>query len=187
MEEISEKNLIKRILDGDVQAFSVVVRQYQKKVYSLIVQIVQCKEEAEELTQDVFLKVFKKLSSFRQNARLSTWIYRIAWNTAISYTRKKKAYFPVNDETVFTQISDEAVDELLNKEEDEKLLLIIEKATKELNPEEKLLLTLFYYEDKSIKIVAQITGFSTNNVKIKLHRIRKKIVALINEYGYEAG
>lgn len=187
MEEINETNLIKRILDGDVQAFASITRHYQQQVYSLIIQIVPCKEEAEELTQDVFLKAYKKLSSFRQSARLSTWIYRIAWNCAISYTRKRKLYYPVNDEIFFTNIPDETVDDLLSRERDEKLLLLLEKAIKELHPEEKLLLSLFYYENKSTKTVAQITGFTPNNIKIKLYRIRKKIAALINEYGYERG
>jgi RNA polymerase sigma-70 factor (ECF subfamily) len=187
MEQIDEKNLIKRILDGDVQAFSIIVRRYQQQIYSLIVQIVSCREEAEELTQDVFLKVYKKLSSFKRSSSLSTWIYRIAWNSAISYTRKKKKYYPVNDEKFFAGIPDDSVDELLNKENDEELLRRLDEAVGKLNPEERLLLSLFYFEKKSTRAMAEITGLTIDNVKIKLYRIRKKIVALIDEYKNEAG
>lgn len=187
MEETNETIVIKRVLEGDVQAFSFIVRYYQKPVFSLIIQIVSSREEAEELTQDVFVKVYKKLHSFQGRSRLSTWIYRIAWNSAISHARKKRIYLPVNDDTLFASIPDESVDEMLNKEQDEHLISQLENALEKLNPEERLLLSLYYFEDKSISDMAEITGFSCENIKVKLFRIRKKVVALINKYGYEEG
>ncbi|MGQ1889456.1 RNA polymerase sigma factor [Thermophagus sp. OGC60D27] len=187
MEETNETIVIKRVLEGDVQAFSSIVRYYQKPVFSLIVQIVSSKEEAEELTQDVFLKVYKKLNTFRGQSKLSTWIYRIAWNSAISHARKRKIVVSVDDDRLFASIPDESVDELLNKEQNEHLIAQLEKAIGELNPEERLFLSLYYFEDKPVADVAEITGYTTDNVKVKLYRIRKKVVALINKYGDEEG
>ena len=120
------------------------------------------------------------MDSFKGESKLSTWIYRIAWNTAISHARKKRIYLPVKDHNLFASIPDESADELLEKEKEECLLERVEKAIEDLNSEEKLLISLFYLENKTIAEVAEIAGLSAGNAKVKMYRIRKKILALIN-------
>jgi RNA polymerase sigma-70 factor, ECF subfamily len=182
-----ENQLIKDILDGETQAFSVVVKSYQRQVHTLIRQIVWCREDAEELTQDVFIKAFTSLGSFRGNCSLSTWLHRIAYNTAISATRKKKLPYLEIDETALGNIPDADVDEMLDRENDEKLMLQIENAMGMLDAGERALLSLYYTEEHPVSEVAAITGLTTDNVKIKLYRVRKKIVYLINNNEYEPG
>jgi len=185
MEHLSETDLVKRILEGEPQAFSVLLGRYQRPVHSLIRQIVFSREDAEELTQDVFVKAFTKLNSFRGGSSLSTWLYRIAYNTAISSTRKQKYVYPEIDEKMLGNIPDAAVDELLDKEHDEALMQRMEAAIERLNPKDRALISLYYSEERSISEVSAITALSPENVKVKLFRVRKKIVFLINNSGHE--
>ena len=180
MENHNEQDLIRSILDGNTQSFSVLLKRYQRPIHALIRQIVANREDAEELTQDVFIKAFRKLDSFKGGSSLSTWLYRIAWNTAISETRKKRLIYPEFDENQFANLPDETVDEVLEKENDEVQLQRLENAIDRLNPEEKALITLYYTESKPLTEVALILNLNADNAKVKLHRTRKKIVLLLN-------
>lgn len=178
MEHRDEIELVRNILDGETKAFSILVERYQGRLHSLIGRITGCREDAEELTQDVFIKAYTKLGTFRNGCSLSTWLHRIAYNTAISATRKKKLVY--TDFDGLENIADGAVDEMLNREDDERLLLQIEQALAHLGPDDRALLELYYTQQKPVAEVAAITGLSEANVKIKLFRVRKKIVFLIN-------
>jgi RNA polymerase sigma-70 factor, ECF subfamily len=178
---MDEKELIKRILDGETNLFSQLLIRYQRPIHSLIRQIVTCREDAEELTQDVFLKAFKSLDKFRGDCSLSTWFYRIAYNTAISATRKKVRDFTDVDENVLNNISDDYVESILEKVEDENLLKRLEAAVERLDIEGKTLISLYYTEDKSVNEIAGILQLSPENVKVKLFRTRKKLVFLTND------
>jgi RNA polymerase sigma-70 factor, ECF subfamily len=180
MENLNEQDLIQSILNGNSQSFSVLLKRYQRPIHALIRQIVSNREDAEELTQDVFIKAFRKLESFKGGSSLSTWLYRIAWNTAISETRKKRLVYPEFDENQFANLPDETVDEVLEKENNEWQLQQLENAIDRLNPEEKALITLYYTESKPLSEVALILNLSADNAKVKLHRTRKKIVLLLN-------
>lgn len=177
---MNEQDLIQSILDGNTQAFSVLLNRYQRPIHSLVRQIVSNREDAEELTQDVFIKAFRKLDTFKGGSSLSTWLYRIAWNTAVSATRKKRLEYPEFDENQFANLPDETVDEVLSKEDDERQLRQLERAVELLRPEEKALITLYYTENKPMTEVAQILDISSDNAKVKLHRTRKKLVLLLN-------
>lgn len=87
--ENDETHIIHRILKGETSLYEYFLDKYSQQVFILIIRIVENQEDAEELTQDTFLKAFEHLSSFKAESSFSTWIYRIAYNTAISATRKK--------------------------------------------------------------------------------------------------
>ncbi len=180
MENLTEQDLIQSILDGNTHSFSVLLKRYQRPIHSLVRQIVSNREDAEELTQDVFLKAFRKLDTFKGGSSLSTWLYRIASNTAVSATRKKRLVYPEFDENQFANLPDETVDEISEKENDEAQLQRLENAIERLNPEEKALISLYYTENKPLTEVALILNLSSDNAKVKLHRTRKKIVLLLN-------
>ena len=84
-----EAHIIKEILNGKTEQYEYFLDRYGQQVFVLVDRIVSCPEDAEELTQDVFLKAFQQLSSFKAESSFSTWIYRIATNVAISAVRKK--------------------------------------------------------------------------------------------------
>ena len=181
MRNEEENILLQRILDGETDLFSHFVERYSTLVFSLIVRVVISKEDAEELTQDVFLKAFQKLHTFNGKCSFSTWLYRIAYNSAISATRKKKFVFLSAKEFQITNVPDSVVDELLNKENDEALLQQLENALCKLNVEDRLLITLFYYQDKSVSEISDILKITVENVKVKLYRVRKRLYVLIKQ------
>ena len=135
-------------------------------------------EDAEELTQDVFLKAFQQLSSFKAESSFSTWIYRIATNVAISAVRKKRNDVLRLDDSVFANLSDTQVDEALENESEEQMERL-QQAMNQLEADERALITLYYLEEKPLAEVAFILGMTEGNAKVKLHRIRKKLYVLI--------
>lgn len=181
MEHQEEMELIQRILNGETALFSFFLESYASKVHSLVGQIVSNRQDAEELTQDAFVKAFSKLHTFKGDCKFSTWLFRIAYNTAISAVRKKKIVFPSLDESRINNVPDNDVDFLLDQDENEQLLAKLEKAIDKLDTEDKALLKLFYNEGKSINELAEILQMSVSNVKVKMHRARKKLYLLMND------
>ncbi len=181
MNELDDTYYIQKTLDGNIEYFSRLIDRYSSKVYALVIPIVRCKEDAEELTQDIFLKTFKVLSGFKGECRFSTWLYRIAYNTAISATRKKKMEFLYVEEQTINNVMEEDMDEVFNESGNNLLLAKLEKAVAQLPPDERALLSLYYTEEQSMEEIAAITHLSISNVKVKLHRIRKKLYIIIQK------
>lgn len=179
MELYSDTYYIERIVAGDTGCFACLLDKYSRPVHSLIFKMVGNKEDAEELTQDVFLKVFRNLPSFKADCCFSTWIYRIAYNTAISRLRKKKQEFVAIEESLINNVSEEAVSEQLGCATPAEQLDRLEAALELLPPDERALVVLFYMKEKTIEELTTITGLSASNVKVKLYRIRKKLFVLI--------
>ncbi|MBQ7822956.1 MAG: RNA polymerase sigma factor [Bacteroidaceae bacterium] len=172
---------IKKVLEGDTAAFSGILQRYSNRIFAVIVRIVGCREDAEELTQDVFMKVFSSLKQYKGNSEFSTWIYRIAYNTAMSYTRKQRKEIPYIDESLYENISEEEVDALFNRTDNSEKIEQLEQSVARLTGEEKALLSLFYTDMRPINEIAKITGLTETNVKTKLHRIRKKLYIIMSE------
>ena len=172
---------IRMILSGDTEAYRGLVEKHQDLVYTIVHRIISSAEEAEEVAQDVFVKAYSKLSGFKGEAKFSTWLYRIAYNTAVSHTRKKKIEFLAMDEEVIVNHSEEDVQQEvmgLSTEEQNKL---IKKALAILPRTDSLMITLFYYHGKDIEEISEIVGLTQSNVKVKLFRIRKRLFKEMNE------
>ena len=173
-----EAHIIKEILNGNTEQYEYFLDRYGQQVFVLVDRIVSCQEDAEELTQDVFLKAFQQLSSFKAESSFSTWIYRIATNIAISAVRKKRNDVLRLDDSVFANLSDTQVDEALEDESEEQMERL-QQAMNQLEADERALITLYYLEEKPLAEVAFILGMTEGNAKVKLHRIRKKLYVLI--------
>ena len=175
-----EKDTIKHILRGETHHFAHFIEKYSEAVFSRVSHMINCREDAEEITQDIFLKAFEKLSSFNVDSSFSTWLYRIAYNTTISALRRKPCINVTIAEEILADTDDTLVDETLSNENEE-LLQRLDRAIALLSPEERALVRLHYLEERSIGETAQITGLKESNVKVKLHRTRKKLYILIKE------
>ena len=173
-----EAHIIKEILNGKTEQYEYFLDRYGQQVFVLVDRIVSCQEDAEELTQDVFLKAFQQLSSFKAESSFSTWIYRIATNLAISAVRKKRNDVLRLDDSVFANLSDTQVDAALEDESEEQMERL-QQAMNQLDADERALITLYYLEEKPLAEVAFILGMTEGNAKVKLHRIRKKLYVLI--------
>ena len=166
---------IERVLRGDANAFAGIVNKHKNYIFSIIFKILQNREDSEEIAQDVFLKVYQSLQSFQGKSKFSTWIYRIAYNAAISKSRKKHFdTISMDDVRPDLQPSEEMITGMMRKDEAEQTDLL-KFVVASLPEEDQLLITLFYQMDNSIEDISEITGLSVSNVKVRLHRIRKKL------------
>jgi RNA polymerase sigma-70 factor (ECF subfamily) len=163
-----------RVIQGDTEAFGLLVNKYKDMVYSLALRMVHQREEAEEVSQDVFLKIFKALPKFKQKAKFSTWMYRIAYNECISRLRKRK-----NAEISIENIPGGMVRSLEDAEEDwrdqEIRSEMLNRVLRRLPEADQGLVHLYYFDNLPVEEMANVTGLSVSNVKIKLFRIRKKL------------
>jgi len=179
MELYTDQYYVKRVQEGDIACFACLLDKYSRQVHSLIVKVVQNREDAEELAQDVFLKVYKNISSFKGDSSFSTWIYRIAYNAAISATRKRKMEFLAMEEAQIENVSEEEIENMMNRSDTSTQIERLENAIKQLPPEERALILLYYMQDKTIEELVVISGLTASNVKTKLFRIRKKLFVLL--------
>jgi RNA polymerase sigma-70 factor, ECF subfamily len=175
-----DNEYIGRVLGGDVGAYASLVAKHKSLVFSIVLKIVSSREDAEEIAQDVFLKAYQSLGTFERKSKFSTWLYRIAYNAAISKTRKKKVEMVAIEETVITNYSTDEIGRNMNEMDEGDRQQVLEKALGHLPEEDNLLITLFYKNENSIEDISEITGLSVSNVKVKLHRIRKKLYDEMN-------
>jgi RNA polymerase sigma factor (sigma-70 family) len=175
MKYLDDNHYIDRVLDGDVAAYATLVAKHKNLVFSIALKILNNREDAEEVAQDCFLKVFQALKTFERKSKFSTWLYRIVYNAAISKTRKKKLEVVPMDNYVIDNYTEDAVSTGMDEIDPDLQKAMIEKAMERLSDDDNLLITLFYKGDNSIEDISNITGLSMSNVKVRLHRIRKKL------------
>ena len=169
---------VERVKAGDIRAFSAIVENYRKMVFTIVLKIVDNREDAEDITQEVFVKAFKSLGQFREESGFSTWLYRIAYNTTLSELRKRKwTYVSINENL---NADNEPVDDGEALDWTDIKLQHLDEALKKLLPDEIFLITLYYFEEQSMEAISKISNLSVANVKVKLHRIRKKLALEIN-------
>ena len=174
---MDEKLLIKDILKGNTSAFSYFDYAYQDMSITIAYRVCNNMQDAEDITQDAFVKAFHNLHTFRLDSKFSTWLYRIVYNTAITHTRST---FYTSEYVDYTEINNQTsdwnvIDNIENAEKKETLNKALEKLPKD----SALILTLFYLNENPIKEVVQITGLSEANVKVKLHRARKQLANIL--------
>lgn len=164
-------------------AFRVLVDRHKDLVYTIVLKISRNREDAEELAQDVFVKAFQGLSSFRQESSFATWLYRIAFNEAINKFRKKGQKMVSLEEETTADLADypaEDEDDGLTREEKYEA---IQEAMAVLPEPDQVLMTLFYTQDMPVREISEVTGLSESNVKVRLHRARLRLASALKEAG----
>ena len=163
--------LIRKAIEGDTAAFRQLVYAHKDVSLSLAVSIIKDPVIAEDILQEVFVKVYHKLNTFTFKAAFKTWLYRIVVNTCYNELQKKKYHISIDNTQeayMLPSTSDTSI-----KEADQKKY--IQLALQQLKPEESLVLRLFYLCELSIKEIESITRFKTSKVKVLLHRGRGNI------------
>lgn len=178
--------LIEKVKRGDTQAFRELVDKYKNVSLSLAYSVLKDKAKAEDVLQEVFMKVFHKANSFKHQSAFSTWLYRIVVNTSFNELKWTKDH--QNLEVIeLHQLKDKEKSGFENlKEEDQKKYVVL--ALNRLKVDEALVLRLFYLCDMNVKEIGDITGFNTSKIKVDLHRGRKSLeIALKNLLGNQVG
>ena len=154
-------------------AFNQLVRIYQQKVYWHIRKMVIDHDDADDLTQETFIKVWKALDNFKGDSQLFTWIYRIATNECLNHLAKKKRRFflPIND------ITEELSNKLENSDmiSGDEIQLKLQKALLTLPDKQRLVFNMKYYDEMKYEEISDITGTSVGALKASYHLAVKKI------------
>lgn len=176
-----ERAMIPKILDGNLRAFDVLVKQYERLVFHICIKLVDRRDEAEDICQEVFIKVFRNLKSFAYQSKLSTWIARIAYLTALNYIKKqKRASFDAYPDNIehyhFTLTNPE--NQLIGKDVNR----YIHHLLSQLPPSYRLVLTLFHLEEFSYQEIEEITAMPEGTIKSYLFRGRKLLKEKLEDY-----
>lgn len=185
MNKTDDLYYIEAVRKGNVAAFSVLVERYQNMVFSLALKLLKKTEEAEEMAQDTFVKAYQKLDTYEGKSKFSTWLYSITYNACISELRKRRIQFSsLEDQRISDQDEMRMHDYFseTKKEDQEKYLNI---ALGKLPEDDQVLVTLYYYENQSMDEISVITGLTVSNIKIKIHRARKRMYSLLHEMLHE--
>lgn len=182
MDKVTNDHYIQMVKDGDTNAFSVLVERYKNMVFTLSLKMLKAREEAEEVSQDTFVKIFRSLSKFNGESKFSTWVYKIAFNTCLDRIKKNKRSQPVVTMNEFTEQQAISLLNGFDSTEEKERKQMIQDCVRWLPGEDSFLLTLYYFEEQSLDEIAKIIGITANNVKIRLYRSRKKLASVLKEH-----
>ena len=180
--DYNDQLIVSQIVSGQKDLFRLLVRQHEKAVYGMGLSFFRNPDDASDFTQDVFLKAFRSLSRFEGRSRFSTWLYKIAYNTAINEVNRRKEYH---------SLAEEDADKLVNSTETPERNALrnaareaINKAIDELPERFRICIDLFFFYDRSYQEIEGITGIPVNTIKSHVFRakilLREKL-ELLNE------
>jgi RNA polymerase sigma factor, sigma-70 family len=182
MQQLGEETQwIQAALQGDQEAFARLVEQYTSSVFNLCYRMLGSTHDAEDATQEIFLRVYARLGSYDLNRRFSTWLLSIASNFCIDRLRRRKFAWVTLEDTAFMLPSSEAGPErrALQRERAD----IIQAALQSIPSQYRLVLVLRYWHDLSYSEIATLTGLSESALKTRLHRARKQLAEALQEDG----
>lgn len=174
---MDDNHYISQVIAGNTASFAVLIDRHKDLVFTIVMNITRNREDAEEVAQDVFLKAFQKLSGFRQESSFQTWLYRIAYNEAISRIRKNKVKLLDLEENITGGIADEDPEEDIAGLDEQEQKAVIADILEHLPEIDRVIVTLFYLESHPVAEISEITGLGESNVKVRLHRVRKRILS----------
>jgi RNA polymerase sigma factor (sigma-70 family) len=172
---------IDKVLSGNVNAFAYLVDAYKNMVFSLAFKMTKNREEAEEVSQDTFIKAFKNLKKFKGDSKFSTWLYRIAYHACLDAIKKNKKHTTLLEinEVTYNQIV--SVDDVLQGIERKERAKIMDECLFKLPEDERSLIWMFYFDELSLKEIIAVIEISEASLKVKLHRARKRLLAIVKE------
>lgn len=182
MEGKDDHYYIDQVLSGNVAAYSYLVEKYQDFVYGLALKMLRNSADAEELAQDSFVKAYRSLNSYKGKSKFSTWLYRITYNNCITLLRKRKMEVHSLDEQRLSDQDEAFIYDQLKEVDKAELEKYLHDALSKLPEQDQVLVTLYYYEDQKIEEISQVTGLTESNVKVRIHRARKRMYELLGHY-----
>jgi RNA polymerase sigma factor (sigma-70 family) len=171
---LEDKELLEKIRNPETRnyGFNMLVRTYQQKIYWHIRKMVIDHDDADDLTQEVFIKIHKHIGSFREDSQLYTWIYRISTNECLTFLQKKKNKFflPIHD--VAKELTGKIESNQISADE---IQLKLQKALLTLPDKQRLVFNLKYFDDMTYEEISEITKTSVGALKASFHHAVKKI------------
>jgi len=175
----SDETIIEAIInEGKTELFGLLYDRYADKVFRKCISFVQDRDVAQDMVQDVLLKVFTQLSKFKGHSRFSTWLYAITYNYCVEYYRRSQRYptADIDDGPDIAEPDDQAEKDLLSLRAEK-----LRKAMDLISPEDKAILLMKYQDDTSIKDLTEQLDASESAVKMRLARARERVRSIIQE------
>jgi RNA polymerase sigma factor (sigma-70 family) len=188
--DLPEKELIAKLIEKNGEAFKIFVEKYQNMVFNTSLNFLGIREDAEEITQDVFVEVFKSIPSFRGNSSLKTWVYRIAITKSLEYQRKakrkKRFAFLVSISGENQDVLDSSIVDHpgIDTEDGERADLLF-KSMEKLPENQRIAFTLHNLDGFSYKEIAETMDISLSSVESLIFRSKKKLRKILEQY-YES-
>jgi RNA polymerase sigma-70 factor (ECF subfamily) len=180
---LTDIELISKILQGEKTLFAEVVERYRNYVFTLVLRFTDNREDAEEISQDVFVKAYRSLADFRGESKFSTWLYTIVRTSCITFLRKKKLDITsIDNERTFLQLENQESGFKANTIEQKSRHAMVNEAIRMLSPDDAQLITLFYKGEQSLEEIGRVMGLEPNTVKVKLHRARHRLKEKMEKY-----
>lgn len=181
MSSISDKEIIELLKKAETRryGFNLLVREYSSRIYMLIRRMVIVHEDADDLTQEVFIKIWKNIDKFRGDAQLSTWIYRIALNKSLDFLKSKKIRLLLTFNTLDEYLSGSL--EQGHYFSGDEAMLKLQKAIQTLPPKQKAVFNMRYFNDLTFDEISGITGVTAGALKASYHEAVKKIEKNLRE------
>lgn len=178
---IDDQELINQVLEGNLMSFTILVKQYQNLVFSILIKILKKEEDAEDVAQEVFLKVYKHLNKFQFQSKLSTWIAAIAYSEGLNYLKKSSRNLSqgLNEDIDSFNFSNETPHWILEKRD---LKRYVQFLVDQLPVQYKTVLTLFHLNEFSYQEIQQITGMPEGTIKGYLFRARNLLKTKIENH-----
>ncbi|MGJ8745083.1 RNA polymerase sigma factor [Polaribacter sp.] len=187
---MNEETFITQLQAGKQAAFSLLLDEYQQKVFGTCISFIPNREDAEDVAQEVFLEVFKSINKFKGNSKLSTWIYKIATNKCLEFIRKKNTKkrfafmqtimgndIPMDKTSYFTEVNHPGI--LLENQEKSNIIF---KAINTLPESQRVIFTLAKIDDKSYQEIVEITGKSLSSVESLMFRAKKALQEKLEKF-----
>jgi RNA polymerase sigma-70 factor (ECF subfamily) len=179
----SDSEIISLVLKGDHNAYALLVERYKSYVFTLTLRFTKNREDAEEVSQDIFVKAYRSLADFKGTAKFSTWLYTIVNTTCITFLRKKRLDIrSLDDERTFEVADSQDSGFRANLVEQKSRQNMVNQAIAMLNPDDAEIITLFYKSEQSLEEISQILGVEVNTAKVRLHRARTRLKDKMENY-----
>ncbi len=173
---LTDKEIISRVLQGEQGLFAQLVERYQQYVFTLVLRFTDNREDAEEISQDVFVKSYRSLADFRGESKFSTWLFTIVRTSSITFLRKKKLDTTSTDnERTLLHLENRESGFKADTIEQKSKHAMVNKAISLLSHDDAQLISLFYKAEQSLEEIGLILGIAPNTIKVKLHRARQRL------------
>lgn len=175
-----DSELVKTTLEGDSKSFARLMTLYKKRIVALGMSFFKNEADTEDFVQEVFLKAYTKLNTFRGDSMFSTWLTRIAYNTAINSINRRDEYVPISDETVLEDPADTPEEAEIRRITAE----AVREAIKELPEQYAICLDMYFFYDVSHAEISKITGFPINTIKSYIFRAKQILKEKLVQRGF---
>ena len=178
---LTDETLIQQAVAGRQSAFAMLVKRYEKYVFTLALRFVKNREDAHEIAQDSFLRMFRYLADFRGECKFTTWLYKIVYSTSLNHLRKQNPDIrSLDDDEHPIRLKDEGTPDATRNMERDDRNATLQRAIGMLSADDSSIITLFYLYEQTLDEICQVMDLTMTNAKTKLCRARQRLRAIMD-------